>query len=519
MLSAQRSTGRRRVAPRPRRVDAARRAAALSPKPGPSVSTRSSRDRTRPGRSRIASRRRCSRPPRRQASSSRDAHLLEPTSGNTGHRARARRASSTRLPAHLRRARRTRRPSARRLLELYGAEIVESPGEEGSNGAVRLALGARGSGPVLLHAVPVRERGEPARALRRHGRRDRGRARPRRRPRRRARHRRDADGRRRARCARPFPDVVVAAAEPLPGDAVMGLRSLEDGYVPPILDVSKLDRKLLVTNAEAVAGAARCCSSAKASSAASRPVRSIHAALTARRRARRGRRRLRPRRRRLEVPLRATSGTPTTSSTRWDGPSGGSPGRRASCAGRARARQSHRTRRAALVVTQDGVAERYVAGPQRGAASPYRFELRRRRPRRGSSRTRATSSRCSTRTSRRRRARRAPTSRTSACGRAARTSSTRCGRTSSPAGGSPATRSSRWISPRWRDASSATAGAAGARGLATYLMVKDPLHRRRVRVADERVLALLERDLERLRSPSPRDARLHVHAGPLRWKL
>ena len=51
-----------------------------------------------------------------------------------------------------------------------------------------------------------------------------------------------------------FPDVVVAAAEPLPGDPVMGLRSLEDGYVPPILDVSKLDRKLLVSNAESVAG-------------------------------------------------------------------------------------------------------------------------------------------------------------------------------------------------------------------------------------------------------------------------
>jgi cysteine synthase B len=34
----------------------------------------------------------------------------------------------------------------------------------------------------------------------------------------------------------------------------MGLRSLEDGYVPPILDVAKLDRKLLVSNAEAAAG-------------------------------------------------------------------------------------------------------------------------------------------------------------------------------------------------------------------------------------------------------------------------
>jgi cysteine synthase B len=55
-----------------------------------------------------------------------------------------------------------------------------------------------------------------------------------------------------ARLRESFPDVVVAAAEPLPGDPVMGLRSLEDGYVPPILDLSKLDRKLLVSNEEAV---------------------------------------------------------------------------------------------------------------------------------------------------------------------------------------------------------------------------------------------------------------------------
>ncbi len=51
-----------------------------------------------------------------------------------------------------------------------------------------------------------------------------------------------------------FPDVVVAAAEPLPGDPVMGLRSLEDGYVPPILDIEKLDRKILVSNEESVRG-------------------------------------------------------------------------------------------------------------------------------------------------------------------------------------------------------------------------------------------------------------------------
>ena len=60
-----------------------------------------------------------------------------------------------------------------------------------------------------------------------------------------------------ARLREAFPDVVVAAAEPLPGDPVMGLRSLEDGYVPPILDVSKLDRKVLVSNEESVAARAR----------------------------------------------------------------------------------------------------------------------------------------------------------------------------------------------------------------------------------------------------------------------
>src|SRR5213596_2273820 len=57
-----------------------------------------------------------------------------------------------------------------------------------------------------------------------------------------------------ARLREAFPDLVVAAAEPQPGDLVMGLRSLEDGYVPPILDVTKLDRKVLVSNAESIVG-------------------------------------------------------------------------------------------------------------------------------------------------------------------------------------------------------------------------------------------------------------------------
>ena len=33
---------------------------------------------------------------------------------------------------------------------------------------------------------------------------------------------------------------------------MLGLRSLEDGYVPPILDIGKLDRKVLVSNEESV---------------------------------------------------------------------------------------------------------------------------------------------------------------------------------------------------------------------------------------------------------------------------
>ena len=57
-----------------------------------------------------------------------------------------------------------------------------------------------------------------------------------------------------ARLRERWPDVVVAAAEPLPGDPVMGLRSLDEGYVPPILDVSKLDRKVLVSNEESIVG-------------------------------------------------------------------------------------------------------------------------------------------------------------------------------------------------------------------------------------------------------------------------
>jgi len=176
--------------------------------------------------------------------------LLEPTSGNTG--------ISLALIAKLKGYPLTcvmpdnATEERRRLLRLYGAKIIDSPGDQGSHGAVRLALELAEREPRYFmpfqYANPANPRAhyegtgaEIAEAL----------------------DRVDVlvaglgtggtlmgTG---ERLRESFPDVVVAAAEPLPGDSVMGLRSLEDGYVPPILDVSKLDRKVLVSNVESVA--------------------------------------------------------------------------------------------------------------------------------------------------------------------------------------------------------------------------------------------------------------------------
>jgi cysteine synthase/molybdopterin converting factor small subunit len=176
--------------------------------------------------------------------------LLEPTSGNTG--------ISLALIAKLKGYKLTcvmpdnATEERKRLLRLYGATIVDSPGDQGSNGAVRLALELAEKDPRYFmpfqYANPANPRAhyegtgaEIAEAL----------------------DRVDVlvaglgtggtlmgTG---ERLRESFPDIVVAAAEPLPGDPVMGLRSLDDGYVPPILDVSKLDRKVLVSNAESIA--------------------------------------------------------------------------------------------------------------------------------------------------------------------------------------------------------------------------------------------------------------------------
>ena len=178
--------------------------------------------------------------------------LLEPTSGNTG--------ISLALVAKLKGYKLTcvmpanATPERRAILELYGATIVDSPAEQGSNGAVALALeiAARDDRYVMLfqYANEANPRahyeGTGAEIVRELPRVDAvvaglgtggtlmGAG---------------------ARVRDAFPNALVVAAEPLPGDPVMGLRSLEDGYVPPILDVSALDRKLLVSNAEAAAAA------------------------------------------------------------------------------------------------------------------------------------------------------------------------------------------------------------------------------------------------------------------------
>lgn len=176
--------------------------------------------------------------------------LLEPTSGNTG--------ISLALVAKLKGYELTcvlpenATEERKRMLRLFGATIVESPGAEGSNGAVRLALELAEANSRYFMPFQYANEANPRAHYEGTG-------------------AEIADALDRvdvfvaglgtggtlmgagARLRESFPDVVVAAAEPLPGDPVMGLRSLEDGYVPPILDVAKLDRKLLVSNGEAVA--------------------------------------------------------------------------------------------------------------------------------------------------------------------------------------------------------------------------------------------------------------------------
>jgi cysteine synthase B len=123
----------------------------------------------------------------------------------------------------------------RQLLEVYGAEIIDSPGEEGSNGAVRMAIELadqhpdwvflyqygneanpkahyRTTGPEIFRDVPeithfVAGLGTSGTLL--------------------------GVG---TYLKEQNPDIKVLAVEPPSGEQVEGLRSLEDGYIPPVFD-------------------------------------------------------------------------------------------------------------------------------------------------------------------------------------------------------------------------------------------------------------------------------------------
>jgi cysteine synthase len=48
------------------------------------------------------------------------------------------------------------------------------------------------------------------------------------------------------------PETLIVAAEPKQGELVQGLRSLDDGFIPPIIDISLFDRKIMVDNRDAI---------------------------------------------------------------------------------------------------------------------------------------------------------------------------------------------------------------------------------------------------------------------------
>lgn len=175
--------------------------------------------------------------------------LLEPTSGNTGIAlamiARVKGYGFVAvMPDNVTQER-------RQMLELYGAKIVYSNGSLGSNGAVKLAkeLARSDDRYVMLYqygneANPrAHYEGTAVEIIR---------------------DLPDLDvfvaglgtggtltGNAR-RLKEYNPAIKIVAAEPLQGEGVQGLRSLEDGFVPPVLDQSLLDSKILVSAGDSI---------------------------------------------------------------------------------------------------------------------------------------------------------------------------------------------------------------------------------------------------------------------------
>jgi cysteine synthase B len=177
-----------------------------------------------------------------------DKTILEPTSGNTGIAlALVARRKGYRLIVVMPENAGEERV---RLLELFGAEIVSSPADAGTNGSIevarRMAEDPRyfmpfqygnpanpqahyeGTGAEIIRDLPevthfVAGLGTGGTLM--------------------------GVGRR---LKEHNPAVGIIAAEPELGEMVYGLRSLEEGFVPPIFDDSILDRKFLVSSADAL---------------------------------------------------------------------------------------------------------------------------------------------------------------------------------------------------------------------------------------------------------------------------
>jgi cysteine synthase len=174
--------------------------------------------------------------------------ILEPTSGNTGIALAmiCRRKGyplQVVMPDNVTEER-------TQLLRMYGAEIVYSEGAKGSNGAVEVALElaqqpgffmpyqyGNEANPLAHYngtAVEILEELDSVAAfvgglgtggtLMGNGRRLK-----------------EAD-----------PETLIVAAEPMQGELVQGLRSLDDGFIPPIIDLNLLDRKIMVSNRDAI---------------------------------------------------------------------------------------------------------------------------------------------------------------------------------------------------------------------------------------------------------------------------
>ena len=175
--------------------------------------------------------------------------ILEPSSGNTGiglalvARLRGYRLRIV-LPENV-------SVERRQILEIFGAEVTPSPAEEGSNGAIRVAEKLAADDPTL---VMLFQYGNPANT---------------------AAHYKTTGPEILRDCPEidvfvgglgtsgtlmgvgsylkeHKPGVRVVAVEPPAGELVQGLRSLDDGFVPPIFDPGILDRKFIVRPRESI---------------------------------------------------------------------------------------------------------------------------------------------------------------------------------------------------------------------------------------------------------------------------